>query len=304
MRQVWATYSVSDHLAPKAFVADVMLYDGLVIPVPADKDMERWIRHGWDADLQRRLLKILGGRAKTVPWSDELRSAWHERLEQAKKVGTLTSRDAMNMTANELLKQAPPGTTAVTAVATYHSMTELRTDLNLQENQMGPIPGALVGPGTVAAVIGRELMVPNDPRKDHETLLAQAVELSNSDRFRRKRASYWRWQEDFLNRTVVHDQLALREAVVEMKELIAEEKAEILKSRCRLGVSFAFAIGAVATGMAAAPLAPVAVAGAFLSVGAWVFDHFPALSGSGEGQPGPAAMCLSAQRDFGWKPRR
>jgi hypothetical protein len=38
VKEVWATYSVRDHLAPKAFVADVMLYDRLVIPVPAEND--------------------------------------------------------------------------------------------------------------------------------------------------------------------------------------------------------------------------------------------------------------------------
>jgi hypothetical protein len=35
MREIWAAYSVTDHLAKKAFVADVMLYDRLVIPIPA-----------------------------------------------------------------------------------------------------------------------------------------------------------------------------------------------------------------------------------------------------------------------------
>ena len=34
MREVWAAYSVRDHLGKKPFVADVMLYDRLVIPTP------------------------------------------------------------------------------------------------------------------------------------------------------------------------------------------------------------------------------------------------------------------------------
>ena len=42
MKQVWAAYAVTDHLAKKAFVADVMLYDRLVIPVPAPDDHARW----------------------------------------------------------------------------------------------------------------------------------------------------------------------------------------------------------------------------------------------------------------------
>jgi hypothetical protein len=50
VKEVWATYSVRDHLAPKAFVADVMLYDRLVIPVPAENDESHWAE--WDVARQ------------------------------------------------------------------------------------------------------------------------------------------------------------------------------------------------------------------------------------------------------------
>ncbi len=32
-RLLWGCYSVADHLEPRAFVADLLLYDRLVIPV-------------------------------------------------------------------------------------------------------------------------------------------------------------------------------------------------------------------------------------------------------------------------------
>lgn len=46
--QTWGTSSVTDHLGPRAFVTDVILYDRLVIPVPDAKERKRW------ADIGRR----------------------------------------------------------------------------------------------------------------------------------------------------------------------------------------------------------------------------------------------------------
>lgn len=42
VRRPWGCYSVADHLAERAFVADLLLYDRLVVPVPSDDDRERW----------------------------------------------------------------------------------------------------------------------------------------------------------------------------------------------------------------------------------------------------------------------
>jgi hypothetical protein len=51
-KQVWGTYSVKDHCDPNAFVAEVMLYDRLVIPVPPDdKERARWRKAGWQPEV-------------------------------------------------------------------------------------------------------------------------------------------------------------------------------------------------------------------------------------------------------------
>ena len=36
----WATFAVNDHLQVKPFVADVLLYDKLVVPYPPPNDAE------------------------------------------------------------------------------------------------------------------------------------------------------------------------------------------------------------------------------------------------------------------------
>ena len=44
--ETWGTFAVDDHLGKRAFVADVLLYDRLVIPVPDARERERWIAIG------------------------------------------------------------------------------------------------------------------------------------------------------------------------------------------------------------------------------------------------------------------
>jgi hypothetical protein len=41
VKRLWGCYSVADHCMPRPFVADLLLYDCLVIPVPSDDDRER-----------------------------------------------------------------------------------------------------------------------------------------------------------------------------------------------------------------------------------------------------------------------
>jgi hypothetical protein len=302
VREVWAAYSVSDHLAKKAFVADVMLFDRLVIPVPADDDHDRWEKMGWNEKRQARLLAILGDRALPIVWDAQLRAKWRSRWDAAKSLGIETSREAMRMTPTVLLEKIPPQVTGVVAVAAFDSPEDLRKGLLLRVNPLAanPLPVPNYAPGQLAAVIGRECLVPNNPDRNEEDLLKEGVDLSGDTGFRRKRAAYWRWQREFLLDATILNNEALAEAVDEMKDLIEEEKSEARRSKIKLGFSFAFAVGAVATGIFTGPLAPVAVTSAFLSVGAWVIDHGGDIFGGVGTTTRPAALCLSAQRDFGW----
>jgi hypothetical protein len=79
-RQIWGCYAVNDHLQKNAFVADVLLFERLVIPVPPENDPEalRPWEENWEPDQQRELLDILGGIACQVPWSSALRGQFQK----------------------------------------------------------------------------------------------------------------------------------------------------------------------------------------------------------------------------------
>jgi hypothetical protein len=85
--ELWGTYSVGDHLRKHAFVADILLYDRLVIPIPPESDsgeQQRWRDMGWVPDRQFHLLELLGKeRAIRVPWTNSHRQSWELRYRDA-----------------------------------------------------------------------------------------------------------------------------------------------------------------------------------------------------------------------------
>src|SRR4051794_35765125 len=79
-KSLWATFSVADHKRKRPFVADVLLYDRLVVPIAAGEDeRDRWRRLHRDPDRQERLLDIMGDLALRVPWSLQRHQQWAER---------------------------------------------------------------------------------------------------------------------------------------------------------------------------------------------------------------------------------
>jgi hypothetical protein len=78
--ELWGTFSVGDHLRRRAFVADVLLYDRLVIPTPPESDndeQKRWRQMGWRPERQRRILDLIGKeRLIVVPWTQSHRNHW------------------------------------------------------------------------------------------------------------------------------------------------------------------------------------------------------------------------------------
>ena len=78
-RQLWGTYSVADHCTAFPFVADMVLYDRLIVPVPPDGDEDEWNRWAgkkWNPGRQRTLLAELGDYVRRVPWTADLRRKW------------------------------------------------------------------------------------------------------------------------------------------------------------------------------------------------------------------------------------
>jgi hypothetical protein len=82
--EFWGTFSVRDHLIDRAFVADVLLYDRLVIPtLPEDEPESEWPTR-WNLAKQRTLLSNLDELAIPIPWSQDRRNTWQKRFDDAR----------------------------------------------------------------------------------------------------------------------------------------------------------------------------------------------------------------------------
>lgn len=295
-RQVWGTFSVKDHCLPNAFVAEVMLYDRLVIPKPPDEaERARWRGEKWDPELLERLLRILGDRAYVVNWDAARQASWRTRFEAGTEVAQASGDWAFAASRTELTHGLPDEVTGIQTVASYHSKEELDRDLGLRPAE-GQIP---VYGGAAVAVLAHEFLVPDDPGRTHEDLLKQAVELSSERASRRKRAAFWRWQREFLNDKGLTSQTAISEAVEEMNDLLEDEKAMFRGKAIRTGVQFAFLVGTITAGLWVAPLTAVAVGGAFLSVGGFVADKLMDRQPSDPDKP--VSLLRDIQKHFGWR---
>lgn len=296
-RQVWGTYSVKDHCDPNAFIADVLLYDRLVIPVPPDdEERKRWEDAGWQPDRLDNLLRILGQRAYPIAWDDNRRERWKNRYEAGSDVAQDTGEWAFSATRTELTQGLPRNVTGIQAVANYTALPDLQKELGLKAAEEGALP--LYG-GTGIAILGHEFLVPNDPRWTHDELLKEAVEFSSERASRRKRAAFWRWQREFLDDKGITDQSAIQDAVEEMQDLLEEEKAIVRRKWTRSGTQFAFLIGSVGLGMLGGPLTAVGIGGAFVSVGQFVADKL--LEEPGAVADKPVSLLRDIRRHFGWK---
>ena len=309
-REVWGTYSVRDHLREHPWAADVLLYDRLVIPVPPDPDdpddpgeWARWEANAWQPERQRELLTVLGERAYPVPWRPYLRDQWSTlhadaRTGLAQGIGTEgrrpTAANPYVATAMLLGRGLPRRVTAVTAVATYRSLAEMETAVALRKLAPDdPLPA-----GQLTVVIGREFLAP-DPGEfsDDRDLLKAALDLEDDD-VRRRRAAYWRWQREFMRDGMFVTQDSIADAAEEMQDLIADEQRAVRQSRKRLVTLFAITTATAAATLLSAPLNPVTLAAAFLSVGGFAASE--AFDAMDPGQPSPAGLLITARKELGW----
>jgi hypothetical protein len=181
---VWAAYSVFDHQPPGAFLADVVLYDRLVVPMPPPDESTEWARwetNGWDPTRQKKLLAALGPLVKQVPWNAMRRGSWKDSYLKARSaMGQVLTRSlAGEVTANGLFDQIPAMAERVIATSPYRSLDDLEHDLRIHRlSELDPLPEA-----TVSAVVGREILLPKDDSRSETDLLREAVQVvtTNAD---------------------------------------------------------------------------------------------------------------------------
>lgn len=304
--RLWGCYSVADHLEPRAFVADVLLYDRLVVPVPSSDDVERWEQRRWDPEKQQSLLNILGSLAERVEWSKPLRAQFADEWSPGDAALDVAYGATRRIISEELAHKVDAEKKAqgdVLGVAVYakpdrfdreweltRTLPFVRRATRAQPGVLREVAGELpVEHQQLAKVVVTRLVVPDDGRDDEEVLQRTVDLVSREDVWRR--------------RAVFHELLAslgalgLRDETVvgEVEDLLDDFNAAIRRHtkarRARVAVQLVTTAEA-AVGLWAPPVAlatgPTAAAGEALIKRRW--------GGEPEAALGAVALLAEAQQ--------
>lgn len=266
--EIWAAYSVRDHVEPGAFLADVVMYDKLVVPVPSDEPGEwgRWEAEEWDPARQQQLIAALGDRVRAVPWDEARRQRWGKEYETAdrRQAGALLRAGlAYWLTGAQILDAAPAMATGVAATTPYRSLEALQADFGIE-----PVAGEPLRSGTVMAVVGRELLTPHDDSRDELELLREAVKATADPDFRIARAALHERLAGFI-RGEQTDAESVRAAVAHMNTEVGNMHRALAKRKIWTTARRVFSFGQIALGALSAPINPLSLGLVVSGVGTW-----------------------------------
>lgn len=203
--ETWGTFSVTDHLADRAFVADVLLYDRLVIPVPDDRERERWERLGRAPDVLDRKLTILeepsrrrpkDSPVRRVEWTEDFRRwldehHWSERAKARVDPDSTMAYEIDRGLVAHWQRSRDPETPEI--VPAYPSYTAMQKDFAPVEVVSDP---GLKPDDRHVGVIGWEFFVPDDSALGDDGLLAEVVDMAQRKDFRDARAAFHKWRRE------------------------------------------------------------------------------------------------------------
>ncbi len=256
----WGSLSVADHVNTEALIANVLLYDRLVIPVMVDQldrdERAYWVSHGWDPDLQLERLDQLKELAIRRPWNAKRRETFKTRAaELSAEQFDAEHIDSYAMTrmilAQEQVTEKLPGVQHVQVIAAYNSIGSMKQDFQLVDAH-DPLSAQ-------AFLLTRRLAVPDLPNP--EKALKEAMSLSRDAEFRSKRAALFDWQEETILKGV--PPAAAVDRIAEMTDAYNKQvKEACAKVRWKLafticGISLGFLTGGVMAAAASAALSLV-----------------------------------------------
>ncbi len=312
--ELWATFSVKDHCNPGAFVAEALLYDHLLIPVvpmrrdglsveEAKEEWTRWKDKGWEPARLNQLVAILGERATPIPWTKNLQHEWQGRMDSANdptatlftEQGQRARPDGYFMTGTVLERFAPRMAQTVVAVSQYHSLEDLLRATPIRRVDHASALSA----GSLLAVVGYELLVPDDPERDDFRFLIEAAEVGSDSTYRAKRKQLYFWQQEFIGSDNLTDAQSIERAVEHMGDLISDLNAATGKQKVWKGLKRLFSFLKVGEKVGAfVEPAGAKVLGATISIGDFLLDSIEPQKPGDEAIP-VAALLLDAQKRLG-----
>jgi hypothetical protein len=290
-KERWGTFAVADHTRRNPFVADVLLYDRLVVPTPADAaERTRWTKKLWAPGRLDETLAVLGDRAIPVAWDEHMREVFRTRAAAAKAV----DQDAnfgvtRQLLADDFLPKAGPGVVPVRVVAAYGSAAAYEKEHSADTK---PATG---GSKSLTLALSHKFLVPRRDGMSELKLLEKVVTLASKPGFKEKRNRMYEWQEK-----VIAEGISDEKALELMEEHVKAYNAAVREADTKMYEKFAWTLVPLALTLVGGPLGLLAGAGALASVVRFArFDRHPAVQA---GDNEPAAMFHTVRKDLGWAP--
>ena len=306
--ELWGTFSVRDHVRVGAFVAEVLLYDHLVIPVPPKEEPyqpSEWDRreaNDWYPERQREILNILGDSATEVPWTAQWRHEWegaaHEisaRREMAGRVATelpIPIEEMDFILTGQLLQKVTPAMADGVVAVYYDSLGAFQDDLGLS-------PSNSILPGDALSVaIGRTFLMPQAVGDLDQ--LKRAVEVAHDPKYRERRRALYAWQQQFLTEAGTTDPPSIQKALDTMAKLVNDLDTSTEEQTAWTRLKRAFLFAQIGTGIASSiAMPPLAVANAAIALGQYVTTGKLANRAKPDPEVPSAALLVEARRDLG-----
>jgi hypothetical protein len=196
--ELWGTFSVRDHLRKRPFVAEVLLYDRLMIPrptMPEEEKLEpgeenqfaRWSRRGWEPERLREFLDILreGDLAVELPWGKQERQDWGDLYHVSGLAQIGAERAAMAQAAKseiELAKTIAPDQApyiATSGLISAYIANQMQNDVARRLLALAKTPGVPIEPviayGAYQEFQNEQLLQPADSATPPEGLTPYAM---------------------------------------------------------------------------------------------------------------------------------
>jgi len=280
--QFWGCYAVTDHLQHNAFVADVLLFDRLVIPVPPKNDpaaLRPW-EHEWRQDEQGKLLEILGGIAYPVPWTSKFRAQFRDQWSAGLATGLDTAADEVTKSRAGVSPQGAAVTRSIVGEALarmvldqpdVHALAVYADPVNfdkewyfsrnipfLKSRRSAVVgqpdfevdPSAPVEPPDqygLAKLLVADFAIPDTPGRSGADLLREAVDLAGEPAMVTWRRDYHRWIADMAPRGLSNKTLA-----AEMRQHVAAYNAAAHSKGRQLAAARSATVLSTVAGMSAA----------------------------------------------------
>jgi hypothetical protein len=313
--QLWGCYSVADHKSDKAFVADVVLYERVVVPVPAAPDGSDWDVE-WEAAKQARLLKIMGEIALRIPWTPVRRAQWQQEWSAAQARDELLGpMHLTRMLISDEIAGRARGRADVRALPVYADAVafdrewrfrfalpfarrvSLARSIAADDHPEVPQGGVPIEHDKLAKLLVTRLVLPAQGRT-HEEMLDRAVAFAGNGRVAAWRAGFHEWLTEIASHGVSEARIE-REAAQQVAAWNRRVKRKFTATTVRQSgtvVGGGLGISAAVWGGPLGPAAKVPVASATKVIADRIYSDDP-------GERLPAGDLLAAaQRQL--RPRR